>query len=340
MFGLPHSMMGSPVQSRLSPEIGVLDRDGLAAIEAEWTDLWHRCLASPFQHPGWLLPWARHYAADRSFAVTLRLGGRLEALAPVFLWKGVLRLAGTGPSDQGDWLLTKRAEAWAGVLFAELAGVAADFRRIDLRQLPPGSSLRSALVPAGWTEAQGEGAPCHSARLAGADGLGAVSTKCRSNWRYAMRRIEREGGQVELVPAGDTPQAMEALARCHALRWRERGESGMLADPLIARFLPDAAAILARAGVLRLYRLRFGEVTAAALMVLAGHATHAYYIGGFDPAHGRLSPSSALIGFAMRQAAREGAREFDFLRGAEPYKARWGARAQPRWRRVLVREDA
>lgn len=333
-------MRGSTAQSELSPRFAVLDRGGLAAIEAEWADLWHRCQASPFQHPGWLLPWARHYAADRSFAVTFRLGGQLEALAPVFLWKRVLRLAGTGPSDQGDWLLTGQAEAWAGVLLAELAGIAADFRRIDLRQLPSGSSLRSALLPAGWTEAQGESVPCHSAPLAGAEGLGAVSAKCRSNWRYAMRRIEREGGQVELVPAGETPQAMEALAKCHALRWRERSESGMLSDPLIARFLPDAAPILAWAGVLRLYRLRFGQVTAAALMVLAGYSMHAYYIGGFDPAYRRLSPSSALIGFAMRQAASEGARAFDFLRGAEPYKARWGARAQPTWRRVLVRKDS
>jgi len=327
-------MNGMAARSGAAPEISVLNH---AALEAEWIDLWQTCRALPFQHPGWLLPWARHYAPDRTFAVTLRLGGELAALAPVFTWRGVLRLAGTGPSDWGDWLLAPWAEEWAGVLLAELAALAVDFTRIDLRQLPPGSMLCSAPLHDGWREGRGEGRPCHSAPLVGEDGLGAASTKCRSNWRYAMRRIEREGGRIALAPADEARQAMEELARLHSLRWRDQGESGMLADPLIARVLPEAAEALAHAGTLRLYRLRFGETTAAALMVLASARVHAYFIGGFDPEFGRLSPSSALIGFAMRQATREGAREFDFLRGDEPYKARWGARPQPSCRRVLVR---
>jgi CelD/BcsL family acetyltransferase involved in cellulose biosynthesis len=36
-----------------------------------------------------------------------------------------------------------------------------------------------------------------------------------------------------------------------------------------------------------------------------------------------------LIGEAIAMAAAEGAASFDFLRGAEPYKYRWGAIDQP-----------
>jgi CelD/BcsL family acetyltransferase involved in cellulose biosynthesis len=36
-----------------------------------------------------------------------------------------------------------------------------------------------------------------------------------------------------------------------------------------------------------------------------------------------------LIGHAIEEAAREGARDFDFLRGQEAYKYEWGA--QDRW---------
>ena len=73
----------------------------------------------------------------------------------------------------------------------------------------------------------------------------------------------------------------------------------------------------------------------AVLLVLAGPWAHHGYNGGFDPAHARLSPSAILVGLAMRQAAREGAREFDFLRGHEGYKRVWGAEPQPMHRRVL-----
>jgi CelD/BcsL family acetyltransferase involved in cellulose biosynthesis len=42
-----------------------------------------------------------------------------------------------------------------------------------------------------------------------------------------------------------------------------------------------------------------------------------------------------LVGCAIEAAAEEGAREFDFLRGREAYKYRWGARDRPTFGRRL-----
>jgi CelD/BcsL family acetyltransferase involved in cellulose biosynthesis len=50
------------------------------------------------------------------------------------------------------------------------------------------------------------------------------------------------------------------------------------------------------------------------------------YFGGFDPLFAFESPGTILLGHAMERAAIEGARVFDFLRGAESYKYVWGAR--------------
>jgi CelD/BcsL family acetyltransferase involved in cellulose biosynthesis len=69
--------------------------------------------------------------------------------------------------------------------------------------------------------------------------------------------------------------------------------------------------------------------------VLAGPWAHHGYNGGFDSAHAKLSPSAILVGLAMAQAAREGASQFDFLRGQEGYKAVWGAVPCPMHRRIL-----
>ena len=330
-------MSATARRARPRAEVGFLDGEGLERIEPEWADLWHRCTASPFQHPAWLLPWARRYAPGRTGAAALRVGGRLAGLAPVFTWEGALLLAGTGPSDHADWLLAPDAGYAADALLAEVTGAPGAFDRIDLRQLPPGSALIDTPAPPGWQDAHEDDEPCHLAPLDGEDGLGAASKKCRANWRYAIRRIGREGGAVEPVPPGDTQRAMQNLSRLHALRWQAKGESGVLADPLLDGFLRDAAPALDHAGLLRLRRLRFGAETIAVLLVLAGRRTHHYYLGGFDPEYARLSPSAALVGAAMAQAAREGAEAFDFLRGAEPYKARWGARPGLTGRRILTR---
>jgi CelD/BcsL family acetyltransferase involved in cellulose biosynthesis len=330
-------MPSSPPDRPEAASIEIVAPDGLEALAPEWTALWRRCpSAPPFSAPAWLLPWARHHAPGRCGAVALRRTGRLAALAPVFCWRGALLLAGTGPSDRADVLVEPGSEPSIPRLLAALPEAACEpFDHIDLRQLPPGSPLLRAPVPDGWREERRAGEACLAAALRGDDGLGAASKRRRSGWRYALRRLEREGGVVARVADGSVAAAIGDLARLHALRWGARGEEGVFSDPLLAGFLADAAPVLARAGLLRLYEARLHDERIAVLMVLAAGGAHSYYIGGFDPGRARLSPSSVLVGTAMAAAHREGASEFDFLRGAEDYKFRWGAEPRPTHRRIL-----
>jgi CelD/BcsL family acetyltransferase involved in cellulose biosynthesis len=136
------------------------------------------------------------------------------------------------------------------------------------------------------------------------------------------------------VPPEEVGPAVEDIVRLNALRW---GEDSALADPLLAASLRDAGPALAAAGLLRLHEVRLGGERIAALFVMAGPWAHYGYNGGFDPAHARLSPSAILVGAAMAQAAREGMRAFDFLRGGEGYKSVWGAVPHPMHRRILRR---
>jgi CelD/BcsL family acetyltransferase involved in cellulose biosynthesis len=87
--------------------------------------------------------------------------------------------------------------------------------------------------------------------------------------------------------------------------------------------------------VLRLYGLRLGGAAVAALYAMQAHGRAYYYAGGFDPALGALSPGTMAVGHAIEEAVREGCREFDFLRGREGYKYRWGAEDRPTYRRCL-----
>ena len=316
-----------------SPEIGIVPPSGLCALEEEWDALWRRCpRATPFQSPAWLLTWAHHYAPNRCGALTLRASGRLVGLVPVFCWEGALLLAGTGPSDRADALLAPGHEAQAPRLLAALPEAAPEpFDRLDLQQLAEGSPLLAKALE-GWTEEHLDGDACLVAPLAGEDGLGAASGRQLSHWRHALRQLEKLGGTAGLAAPDEIPAAIEDLLRLNALRW---GEAGILADPLMQAHLRDAGPALARAGLLRLHQVLLNGERIAALMVLAGPWAHHGYNGGFDPAQAKLSPAAILVGLAMRQAAREGVREFDFLRGHEGYKRVWGAEPQPMHRRIL-----
>lgn len=317
--------------------VDVLSPDALGSLAREWGSLWRSVEgASPFLSPGWLLAWAEAYAPSKVHVATLRSGGELAAVLPVFAWDGALLLAGTGPSDHGGLLARRGFECRAGELLETASRIDLPFQRIDLQQLSPESPLAEAQVP-GWQAANSSGDGCVVLELAGKDGTAHTSKKIRGNWRYAVRRIEREGGAIELVQPDETGEAVAALERLHAMRWKERGESGVLADCMMQGLLRKAADCLSEIGLLRLYRLRLDGRTIAVLFAMRGGNRACYFISGFDPAHAQLSPGTALVGHAISQAAAEGATEFDFLRGAEDYKFRWGAEEQPRIRRIFTR---
>jgi len=95
----------------------------------------------------------------------------------------------------------------------------------------------------------------------------------------------------------------------------------------------EAAPLLDAVGLLRLYAMRLDGQIIAVLYCLAEAAPrpnlrHYDYLGGFDPRFASLSPGTLLIAHAIERASDEGATAFDFLRGRDPYKYRWGARDQ------------
>ncbi|QJE72408.1 GNAT family N-acetyltransferase [Aerophototrophica crusticola] len=157
----------------------------------------------------------------------------------------------------------------------------------------------------------------------------------RQNLRTARNRLDRLGRvAIRQVSGPDISPALDALFTLHAARWQQDGEAGVLADPLVQAFHRQAAPLLDAAGLLRLYALDLDGRTVAVLYGLAAKGRFHYYIGGHDPALAACSPGSLLLSHAIDRATAEGCTLFDFLRGQEPYKYRWGATDRPsHWRR-------
>ena len=326
-----------------SIEFEVVDGADLRSLEQEWMTLWHQCPdASPFATPGWLLAWAEHYRPRRFAAVVARRGSTLAGLVAVHVSRRRILLAGTGPSDFGDALVLPGCEGIVPQMLAALAEQVAtgSSRRFDFRQLPPESVLAHAPTPHRWREQRTPDVVCPVLALAGAAGMDNLSARWRSNWRYALRRARREGAVVELAGIDSVANTLESLIELHGRCWRSRGRLGVFIDPRLANLVRDAGRSLAEQGLLRLHRLQSDEIVLAVLLAFTGHRQTHYYLSGFDPEFGQLSPGTILIGAAIEQAAIDGATAFHFLRGDEPYKYRWGAQDMPTQRRILTRTPA
>ena len=64
------------------------------------------------------------------------------------------------------------------------------------------------------------------------------------------------------------------------------------------------------------------------------------YNSGYDPQrHAHLSPGIVLLTYCIQHAVELGRARFDFLRGDEPYKYRFGAKDTKVYRLIIVRSD-
>jgi CelD/BcsL family acetyltransferase involved in cellulose biosynthesis len=64
------------------------------------------------------------------------------------------------------------------------------------------------------------------------------------------------------------------------------------------------------------------DAIAAAYCFVYGGVAY-FYQTAYDPQWARYGPGAAILAHAIKCAIEEGAREFDLLRGSEPYKLQW-----------------
>lgn len=318
----------------LSPAgtIEVLDTDtALHALAPEWTALWKRLPGRlPFAAPAWLLPWWRHFGTGQPRVATLRRGGRLAAVLPLYVLDepGGRKLLpiGAGLSDYQDVLA--EPEVNPSPLLHAVLGRDDGLAVCDLIEVPPGSALHGLAPPPGWAMRWGNGSPCPVLALPGS--LGAMAEAVPPGQLRKLRmnrhRAERGGGVArERATAATLPALQAELIRLHQSRWTAAGEPGVLADPAVLALHLDAAPGLLHAGALRLEALRLGGKVVAAIMALLAPGRILFYLSGYDAAHGFISPGTLLLGAMLEDAVAEGRTEAHFLRGREAYKYAWGA---------------
>ncbi|WP_377272553.1 GNAT family N-acetyltransferase [Peterkaempfera sp. SMS 1(5)a] len=309
-----------------------------AGVEEGWRAL---VAATPggswFMTPDWVLSWWETMGADlppgaAEVAVWRGPGGAVEAVAPLLHTR--LRLHPRAPvSAPCVTLLGSGAGAADHCGLPSLPGRRADVREW-LAQRGRGASLwlpnvdpgQTGLLPSGVRTV--ERFPCPRADLsAGVDALG--SRQFRADVRRYGRKLAAAGVSFRWVPPGEAgPELLDEVMRLHLLRRAALGRPTTFdaaRRPLHHRLLERSAGGSGPGrGPALLVASSGGEVVGGLYGFLWGD-TFAYYQIGWDPAWAPLRLGTAVIAEAMRACAGRGVRTFDFLRGTEPYKYRFGA---------------
>lgn len=276
-----------------------------------------------FLTPDWQRTWWEVFGRGRLLVVGVFAGGRLVGLAPLFVDGGMVFFVGSGGSDYLDFVgRIDGPEVIAGVLqrVRDILPEGFGFRFYHVPEdSPTGSSLPEAARLLGWTcYDEGELA----APAAGLGGRSDTLSRKKSLLRHE-RYFRREGD----LAIHHTRAAVEILPRLedffaqHVDRWSVTPHPSLFHDPAQRRFY---RALAERAPPW----LRFTEVIwngrpIAFHFGFSYRGSYLWYKPSFAIDLARHSPGEVLLRQLLLAAQAEGAAEFDFGLGDEPFKRRF-----------------
>lgn len=300
----------------------------------EWDELAGRGMtATPFQLLAYQRAWWEHLGPGELYTIVVREDGKPAAIGCFYLHEGVLHF--NGSVEESDYLdliaPAEQAEAgWQAVLDELSRPDFPAWQQLELWNIPAESPSREILprlaAGRGWSfDSQvSEVCPVITLPATFEDYLNSLDKKQRHELRRKLRRSSAEDVVLHQVSAEDNLR-QEVDDFLFLLQQSTPDKNAWLNDERRQVFHEVAAAALEE-GTLQLLFLQIEGQKAAALFNFDYRNRIWVYNSGLDPqAFGYLSPGVVLTAQAIERAIENGRETFDFMRGSEEYKYRFGA---------------
>ena len=323
-------------------------------LAAEWDGLATRGMTdTPFQTLAYQRAWWTHLRPPEATlltAITRDADGQLCGIGCFFLMGEKLHFNGCveetdyldliAPADQAE-------EVWRATRDCLLGPNAPAWRCLDLCNVPAASPTRSILPALAqesnlqFSEPIIEVCPVIPLPATFDAYLETLDSKQRRELSRKLRRAEAAdvvtttvGGDAAIddVDIGQEVDRFLDLLQKSTFEKRDWLNEGRRA------LFHDVARAAQAAGTLQLMFTAVEDRRAAALFNFDYNDRIWVYNSGLDPAaFAALSPGLVLTASAIEQAIQLGRREFDFLRGSEEYKYRFGAQDSQIYRLTVER---
>jgi CelD/BcsL family acetyltransferase involved in cellulose biosynthesis len=318
------------------------DASAFETLETEWNDLLRRSVSDTlFLTWEWQTIWWKHLGAGELRVITLREdNGTLIGIAPLFeeIWNdGTKAMSLIGCVDVSDYLDLIVARGREESVYAALLDTItrADFPAwgggLHLCTLPetsPTNTQLKAIAQARGLEVEWrlhDVSPVIDLPDDWDAYLGSLEKKQRHEVRRKLRRVEELQNRWYAIDAAEPIDA--AIADFIELHKKSRPDKHLFMDQRMQRFFVEMTRQLNARGWLQLNFLEIEGERAASILNFIYNDTVLSYNSGYDPLkYGALSPGIVLFARSIQDAIAANRRRFDFLRGDEEYKYRFGAK--------------
>jgi len=308
----------------------------------EWNELLQRSSTNvPFLNFDYLKRWwefkgGGEWEDGELVLISARQGGKLAGIAPFFIavHEGIRKILFLGSIEISDYLDLivdpENGEEFTNLALNSLAEQHADIHEILLYNLPQISPtlpwLEKFAEKNGW-KIQSERAYHTPVITLSADWesyLAGIDKKQRHEIRRKIRRAEENPDTVRWYFVKDRDSLNREIETFFDLMILDEEKKKFLTP----RMREQMRSIITWAFDNDMLQLSFFMVEgkkAAAYLCLDYHERIWVYNSGFDPQFREYSPGWVLLAYLIQHAILTGKRTFDFMRGDEDYKYRFGA---------------
>jgi len=219
------------------------------------------------------------------------------------------------------------------LIFDELLKNIGDFAVLKLTDLQPTDPIIKNIIS--WAKNHSikvkiepdTTCPCVELSNTWDDYLMRLSSNFRSQIRSSYRKILNNDDMTirSVTDNQEIIKYINELAKLNISRMDQKNQKSSFLQQTMQQFLVNLATDMVQTGQAWLDIILHENRLVAASLHLVHRNTVYYYQGGFDPEYSKWRPSTVLFAHVMQRAIENEYIYFDFLRGNEKYKYRWGA---------------
>ncbi|MDY7032975.1 MAG: GNAT family N-acetyltransferase [Thermodesulfobacteriota bacterium] len=324
-------------------------------LEDCWNDLLEESSSNDiFLTWQWQSTWWTHFGKGKELGLLAVRSkeGDLLGLAPFFLEslsnceRVVEFIGGTDITDYLDIIVQSGSEEDVCREIVDfLESIQDDWDSVDLHCLKETSIalnvLKPIIIERGYSVTVSQEDVCPKIILPSSwnDYLDLLSKKDRHELRRKIRRIEGKSQSVYNKNIEDQDSLVSGMEQFFSLHRDSNSQKKSFMHGNMEAFFQAIAHTLFAENWFKLSFLhRNGTSLASSLCFEYENKTYLYN-SGYDPKNSSLSPGIVHVAHLIREAIEAGRMEFDFLRGNEPYKYRFGARDSYIYRMIIKKID-
>lgn len=325
----------------------------LQKIETEWNSLLKSSSnENIFLSYDWNYLWIKYFLGDAGNLFIIAVyndAEELEAIAPFFLkrfflfFKSLMFISGDY-SDYIDIILRKGADKER--IYPEIFGEIIKNKISNIIYLKQVSEGLLNYIKKNVSESYGlklnykESGGCYYFKLP--DNIADYMKRFNSKQRYnILSRVEKaERNNIKFFSSSDIDEPLfgtylNYFFDLHQKRWNEKGKRGVFYNKRIKSFFTDLFTVLFNENKIALSFLLINEsggirsinkenIISSAVCFDCSDKRQVY-LPGFDTEYSNYHPGIVLTYYIIEEAIAKKYKEFDFLKGGEDYKQRFGA---------------